>query len=117
MNAVASCDVGIVATVANVDVPTFPSKTIDYLRAGVPVAASVEATTDFGEFVEAQGFGVAVTAGSPGRLLAAIETILADDKRRGAMIAAGRRALREVFDADAAVTTMLAQIDEARCEN
>lgn len=111
---VATCDVGLVATVANVDVPTFPSKTIDYLRAGLPVAASVEASTDFDEFVAARGFGLAVTAGDPAALLDAIEAILADDDRREAMIEAGRRTLRDVFNVDVAVANMLAQIDQAK---
>lgn len=111
---VAACDVGVVATVANVDVPTFPSKTIDYLRAGLPVAASVEASTDFDEFVEARGFGVAVTAGDPARLLQAIEAILADDGRRRAMVSAGRRTLHEIFNVDVAVANILAQITQAR---
>lgn len=114
---VSSCDVGIVATVSNVDVPTFPSKTIDYLRAGLPVAASVEATTDFGEFVEARGFGVAVTAGQPGQLLAAIVEILSDEGRREVMIAAGRKTLRDVFNVEVAVTSMLDQIDQSRNGN
>lgn len=111
---VAACDVGLVATVANVDVPTFPSKTIDYLRAGLPVAASVEASTDFDEFVAARGFGLAVAAGNPSALLKAIESILADDDRRRTMVSAGRRTLREIFNVDVAVTTMLAQIHRAQ---
>lgn len=113
---VAACDVGIVATVANVDVPTFPSKTIDYLRAGLPVVASVEASTDFDEFVEVRGFGLSVRAGDPVRLLEAIGTILSDDDRRMGMVAAGRRTLRETFDVNVAVTSMLAQIAQAQGE-
>jgi glycosyltransferase involved in cell wall biosynthesis len=113
---VAACDVGIVATVANVDVPTFPSKTIDYLRAGLPVVASVEATTDFDEFVEARGFGLSVRAGDPVGLLETIGAILADDDRRMDMVAAGRLTLRETFNVDVAVTSMLAQIAQAQGE-
>jgi hypothetical protein len=105
--------VGIVATVVNVDVPTFPSKTIDYLRAGLPVTASVEASTDFDSFVETQGFGLAVAAGRPDRLLDAIASIVGDDDRRRAMVLAGRKTLREVFDVDVAVTAMLDQLDQA----
>lgn len=111
---VAACDVGLVATVADVDVPTFPSKTIDYLRAGLPVAASVEASTDFDAFVAARGFGLAVTAGDPARLLGAIESILADEGRRRDMVSAGRRTLEEIFNVEAAVTGMLAQIAQAK---
>lgn len=49
---VSACHLGIVATVDNVDVPTFPSKTIDYFRCSVPVISLVEESTDYGEFVE-----------------------------------------------------------------
>ena len=113
---VAACDVGLVATIADVDVPTFPSKTIDYLRAGLPVVASVEATTDFDAFVEEHGFGLAVSAGDPVRMFAAIEAVLTDDRRREGMISAGRRTLRDVFNVDIAVTRMLAQIGLAQRE-
>src|SRR5262245_13099271 len=37
---ISACDLGLVCTVTNVDVPTFPYKTIDYLRAGLPIVAA-----------------------------------------------------------------------------
>lgn len=49
---VSACQLGIVATVDNVDVPTFPSKTIDYFRCSIPVISLVEESTDYGTFVE-----------------------------------------------------------------
>ena len=58
-----ACDVGIVCTVRNVTVPTFPSKTLDYLLTNLPILASVEASTDYGEFIENFGVGVSVLAG------------------------------------------------------
>ena len=45
-------DVGLIVTVPNVTVPTFPSKVIDYYFAGLPVLACVESSTDFGEIVQ-----------------------------------------------------------------
>lgn len=110
---VAACDIGIVCTVANVDVPTFPSKTIDYLRAGLPVAASVEATTDFGAFVEERGFGVAAVSGNPSALLGAIAAIAKDPAAAQAMTVAGRRTLHAVFAVEAAAKTLLMQVDQA----
>ncbi|MGL5324645.1 MAG: glycosyltransferase family 4 protein [Aeromonas sp.] len=44
--------IGLVVTVENVDVPTFPSKTIDYFRCAKPVIAIVEKSTDYGFFVQ-----------------------------------------------------------------
>ena len=63
-----------------------------------------------------RGFGLSVRAGDPVRLLEAIGTILSDDDRRMGMVAAGRRTLRETFDVNVAVTSMLAQIAQAQGE-
>ena len=92
---------------AGVDVPTFPSKTLDYLRAGVPVVASVEATTDYGAFVEERGFGVAEVAGDPVRLLGGIARVLESPDARRAMVAAGRRTLTDIFDVNRAALALL----------
>ena len=94
----AACDVGIVCTVPNVDIPTFPSKTIDLLRAGVPIAASVERTTDYADFVRDNGVGIAVEAGSADRLLHAIASLVDQPDRRAPMIEAARETLDRIFD-------------------
>jgi hypothetical protein len=50
-------------------------------------------------------------------LLAAIVEILSDERRRAAMILAGRQVLRDVFNVEVAVTAMLDQIDQSRGGN
>lgn len=50
LDVIRACDIALVSTARNVDVPTFPSKTLDYLRAGLPIVASVEKSTDYGQF-------------------------------------------------------------------
>ncbi len=47
LTVVAACDVGLVATVPGVSSFSFPTKTIDYLRAGLPVVAAVEPGSDY----------------------------------------------------------------------
>ena len=69
-----ACDVGLVVTVSNTTVPTFPSKSIDYLRAGIPIAAATEAGTDFVTFIEQHSVGRATLAGNPAALLACVES-------------------------------------------
>lgn len=93
-----ACDVGLVCTVRDVDVPTFPSKLIDYLRAGLPVVASVEASTDFGDFVVNRNLGLSVLAGDAEALLRAVCTLVDQPGRRTDAALSGRRALEEVFD-------------------
>lgn len=77
LSLLSACDIGIVSTVRGVDVPTFPSKTLDYINIGLPVLASVEEATDFGEFVEHSGIGLAIPAGNAIAFVQAIERMIA----------------------------------------
>lgn len=108
-----ACDIGLVATVADVDVPTFPSKTVDYLRAGLPIVAAVERTTDYGDFVREHGFGVAVDADDLKGLLEAVRGVLDDAVALEAMRRAGAKALREIFDVRNAARRVLAMAETA----
>jgi glycosyltransferase involved in cell wall biosynthesis len=103
----AACDLGLVATLGDTGVPTFPSKTIDYLRVGLPIAASIEATTDYGDFVEENGFGTAVIAGKVQIWLDAVTHILDSPETHAAMVSAGRRALLAHFDVAQAAQLVL----------
>lgn len=51
---IAACDIGLVFNSGTVSVPTFPSKTIDYFRAGLPILGAVEEATDFSEILQAE---------------------------------------------------------------
>ena len=62
---IASCDIGLVITVPNVDIPSFPSKTLDYCCAGIPILAAVEKSTDYGYLITSGGFGKHSEAGNP----------------------------------------------------
>jgi len=98
LNVASACDVGLICTVRDVDVPTFPSKVIDYLRVGLPVVASVEKTTDYGRFIEDHGIGLAVSAGDPTAMVRAICAIVHNENGRQRMAEAARRTLAETFD-------------------
>lgn len=58
-----ACDVGMVATVPGVSSFSFPSKTLDYLRAGLPVVAAVEPGSDFSALLQRYGVGRSVAFG------------------------------------------------------
>lgn len=48
LNLISAMDVGLVLTVGNVGMPAFPSKSIDFMRAGIPIIAAIEESSDFG---------------------------------------------------------------------
>lgn len=68
-NLLKEADAGLVITVPNVTIPTFPSKVIDYSYFALPVIAAVERSTDFGSFVEMERkMGVSVVCDSLDKL-------------------------------------------------
>lgn len=90
-----ACDVGIVSTVRGVSVPTFPSKTLDYLHARLPILASVEECTDFGDFIAGNGLGSSVRAGNCEEFAAAVEKFVGD---RGKLESLGGEMLHRAID-------------------
>lgn len=63
LNLLSLCRAGIVATVPNVSVPTYPSKSLDYMKMKIPIIASVENSTDFGYIVTSNGAGISCKVG------------------------------------------------------
>lgn len=97
-----ACDVGMVATVPKVSSFSFPSKTIDYLRAGLPIIAAVEHGSDFIAILENYGVGAAVPFGEPMAFYAEAERLARGDSvNEGAA-----RCLDEIFDVRHAVATI-----------
>lgn len=92
----AACDVGMVATVPGVTSFSLPTKTIDYLRSGLPVIAAVEPGSDFAAIVRRYAIGSVVDFGEA-RQFHNEAARLADRDRTIARTAAVR-CLDEVFD-------------------
>lgn len=49
---IASFDIGIVSLSSQLSVPSFPSKSLDYLKVGIPILASIDKNTDYGDILE-----------------------------------------------------------------
>jgi glycosyltransferase involved in cell wall biosynthesis len=65
-------DVGVVVTDSGFTSPTFPSKCLDYMACELPILASVESATDFGEIVQNNGIGISCLAGDHDSIVAAL---------------------------------------------
>lgn len=98
LSLLAACDVGLVATVAGVDSASFPTKTIDYLRASLPIVAAVEPESDFRAFLDKWGIGISVATGDARALFLAIERIVDDPQAAAAIVERATICLKEVFD-------------------
>lgn len=106
----AACDIGLVVTVPIADIPTFPSKTLDYLQASLPIVAAVEDGTDYRDFVEEHGFGIVVPAGDADALLNALKILVHSDDTRARFANAGAKALLDIFDVRRAPSRIIDQV-------
>lgn len=104
-----ACDVGMVATVPGVSSFSIPAKTIDYLRAGLPIIAAVEHDNDYVRILQRYKVGVGVPFGEPVLFYSEAER-LADG---GRITEAAARCLAEIFDVREAVATVLEAVDGA----
>lgn len=104
-----ACDAALVCTVRDVDVPSFPSKTIDYLRLGLPIIASVEKSTDYGDFLVEQGVGVSVEAGQPLLLHACIKKVLEDEWGLAQMSSRGAQCMAAHFAVERVAAQLVSQ--------
>ena len=109
LSLLAACDCGIVATQRDTGVPTFPSKTLDYFRAGIPVVASVESSTDFGLFLEQRKAGVRIEAGDHIELMKVTSEVCT--RLNGAMeyVRNGQRLIAEYFNVKLVVQQILVE--------
>jgi glycosyltransferase involved in cell wall biosynthesis len=110
---ISCCDAGIVATVRDVDVPTFPSKILDYCCAGLPIIASVEKSTDFGEIVSAAGIGFACEAGDSTQLLALCLRVFTNDSHTQAMSRKSRQYYEQCFDVRTIASDLILKVQDA----
>ena len=106
-----ACDVGMVATVPGVSSFSIPTKTIDYLRAGLPVVAALEPGNDFIEIIERYRVGQAVPFDDSAMFQRQAERLATDPVARATARERAPRCLDEIFDVSHAVATV---IDAAR---
>jgi len=57
------CDVGLISLHESFTIPNIPSKALDYFNVGIPVLASLDRATDFGEILDKEQCGLWSYAG------------------------------------------------------
>ncbi|WON76292.1 glycosyltransferase family 4 protein [Serratia sp. UGAL515B_01] len=90
-NVVRACDIGFISLSRKLTVPSFPSKSLDYFKASLPILASLDAVTDFGSILENEiKAGLSVLAGDTESLLSKLDILVSDRKLRTELGKAGR---------------------------
>jgi glycosyltransferase involved in cell wall biosynthesis len=103
----AACDVGMAATVPGVSSHTTPSKTLDYLKAGMPIVIAVEAGNEFAELFEQRNVGRAVAFGDAHAFQHQAAFLATDTDFRRGLTDRTYKCLAEIFDVKLAVSAIL----------
>jgi len=93
-----TCDIGMLATVPGVSSHSFPTKSMDYLRAGLPVVAAVEPGSDFARMITDHKVGTSVALGDGQAMYEAIEAFAGDPSSREEMQGRARAFLEDELD-------------------
>ncbi|MGC7840690.1 glycosyltransferase family 4 protein [Pseudomonas wayambapalatensis] len=110
---IAVCDVGIVSLAGEHAVPSFPSKSIDYLKVGLPVLASIDRYTEFGAIlVNEMKAGRWVEAGDPVSLGQVLEEMRQDSVFLSDCASNGRRYYENEMKVELATQNIIAACEE-----
>ena len=90
---VRECDIGLVNLNRRFTIPNFPSKALDYFEASLPVLASIDKNTDYGQFLEEAEAGLWSITGDLETYRHNFEKLLNDREYRLALGKNGRRYL------------------------
>lgn len=112
LSLIGACDVGMVATVKEFTSWAFPSKTIDYLRVGIPFVTAVEPGSDYPALLEPYGVSENVECGDAAAFQAAVEKLAKDARPRPRTRESARQCLDQVFDVRHAVNAVLRAVGE-----
>ena len=109
-----ACDVGMTVTVPGVTSFSIPSKTLDYLRTGIPIIAAVEAESDFIRLLEEYGVGIGISFGEARDFRREADRLATDPAVKAGIGPATRHCLDEVFDVRHAVANVLDAVGAVR---
>jgi glycosyltransferase involved in cell wall biosynthesis len=98
-----ACDVGLVFLSSMLSVPSFPSKTLDYLRAGLPILAAVDSTTDYARIIQDEAkAGLSCNSSNHYEIYSRLSSIYADGSLADSMALNGRSYLHSRHDVSVA---------------
>lgn len=95
---VSACDVGMVATVPGVSSHSFPTKSMDYLRAGIPMAIALEPGSSLAAMLTDAGVAKSVAFGDVDGYLQSLKMAADDCAYRNSAAEAAKSFLKDVLD-------------------
>jgi glycosyltransferase involved in cell wall biosynthesis len=107
-----ACEVGLAVTVPGVRSFSMPSKTLDYLKAGLPIAAALEPRSEFAALLQQRGVGRSADFGDAAGLAREAWFLASDAEFRQGLGQRAYNCLADVFSVRHAVCAILDAVAE-----
>lgn len=108
---VGCCDIGFISLSRKLTVPSFPSKSLDYFKVAIPILASLDPITDFGDILENKiKAGYSVIAGNIDELESKTNLLINNAALRENMGNAGRKYYEDFLTVENAKNIILSKI-------
>jgi glycosyltransferase involved in cell wall biosynthesis len=104
-------DIGLVTLDRRFTIPNFPSKTLSYFEAGLPVVAATDKHTDFGKFLSDVGAGLCSVTGDLEALSNNFEMLVRNPELRREMGSCGRQFFIDNLTVETAYQTIVDQVE------
>ncbi len=109
-NLLSVCDVGLVSLNEKLAIPNIPSKTLSYFNLSIPVVASIDRNTDYGQYLESAGAGLWSYAGDTAKFKENILKLYNNPKLCREMGENGHRFYLENMLPEKAYSTIMKQV-------
>lgn len=104
------CHLGLISLHQDFTIPNIPSKTLDYFNVGLPVLASIDRATDYGQVLDMAEAGLWSYADDPESLFRNFQSLYQDEERRSYMGRNGNKYFKELLMPEKAYQTIVEQI-------
>jgi len=102
-----SSDIGLISLHASFTIPNIPSKALDYWNIGIPILASLDKATDFGEILDETQTGLWAYAGEHLKLYQELMRLYNDNALRNTFALNGREYFKKNLTPEIAYDTII----------
>lgn len=107
---ISSCNVGLISLHENFTIPNIPSKALDYFNVGIPVLASIDRVTDFGEILIKENAGLWSFAGDHEAFYSNFLILYKNESLRFSMGLNGKEYFRKNLTPETTYQTIMLQL-------
>jgi glycosyltransferase involved in cell wall biosynthesis len=105
------CHIGLISLNIRFTIPNIPSKALDYWNVGLPILASIDRCTDFGNLLDETNTGLWAYADNPIALQKQFDMLFSDSILRVDMAEAGRAYFTENLTPELAYQTVVSHVE------